>query len=523
MDCEDENLAPKRRKPGTVYCCVVNCHNNVDSAKRVDTPITFHSFPGKWYETARREAWITAVRRKDPDGSPWQPTKKTRICSAHFVDNCVSNIEGHPSYVPTIFPPVYRKKAPDAGRHKRWMQRKHNAVHSLQKTCQGMLTTDTPEPSALPDEHDQERSEDEQLDILADIASAAPRLPTYRDVGTETESSSHAGSLKMMLSVTDGVNAMCQVNHFDHVEQVEQSCTEQSWRRQCGFQGFATLQKSEQALQDLCNVTLAVFTVLLNLLPEQRYRSSDVTREDRLVLFLMKLKLGVSLRAFATLFGISRSTASRVFHVTLDYLSVKLQDWVFVPPRHCIREAMPECFKRQYPDCTFVIDCTEVRTEAPSQPEQQHELYSHYKGTYTLKWLVAITPDGMVAFISPAYGGRCSDSEITRHSGFLTLLKPNDVVLSDKGFPSIRTSVSDQGAVLVMPPFNLGGGQLSVGDMTATFAIAQVRIHVERAIQRLKQFNILNNRVPLSLIPEMSKVMRVCSALVNLQTPIIRS
>ncbi|XP_040073417.1 uncharacterized protein LOC115317770 [Ixodes scapularis] len=259
------------------------------------------------------------------------------------------------------------------------------------------------------------------------------------------------------------------------------------------------------------------------MLPEQRYRSSDVTKEDRLVLFLMKLKLEISLTALGAIFGIRKSTASRVFRVTLDCLSVKLANWVFVPPRQTIKDTLPVCFREQYPKCTFIIDCTEVRTETLTDAEAQHYLYSHYKGCYTLKWLVAILPNGMVSFLSGVYGGRHSDSFITRDSGFLTLVEPGDVVMCDKGFPAIKTTVAEEGAILVMPPFNVGGGQLSKQDVEDTLTIAQVRVHVERAIQRLKLHNVLTNRVPLSLIPHMEKVMKVCGGLVNMQSPIIRT
>lgn len=78
-------------------------------------------------------------------------------------------------------------------------------------------------------------------------------------------------------------------------------------------------------------------------------------------------------------------------------------------------------------------------------------MYSHYKGAYTLKWLVAIVPNGMIAFISKPYGGRHSDSHITRHSGFLTHVHQGDLILSDKGFPAITTTMGDKGAILIMP------------------------------------------------------------------------
>ncbi|XP_064469587.1 uncharacterized protein LOC135384313 [Ornithodoros turicata] len=338
----------------------------------------------------------------------------------------------------------------------------------------------------------------------------------------QTDGPLPSGQLKILLSATDGSTGMTQVTHVDKLEE-EVPRKVKRWRRKCGFKGFDTLQKCEQALRDLCGVSMAVFALLLSLLPDQRHRASDVTKEDRLVLRLMKLKLGIRLTALAALFGINKSTAAHVFRITLDHLSIKLEQWVFVPPRGTIKDTMPPCFTRNYPECTFVIDCTEVKTQTPSNPEQQHYLYSNYKGCYTLKWLVRIIPNGMIAFISDPYGGRHSDSYITTNSGFLTHVLPGDLILSDKGFPSIATTMKEHGAILVMPPFNRGGGQLSVEDMEPTLVIAQVRIHVERVIQRLKIYQVLSNCIPLSLIPHMYKVMKVCAALVNLQSPIIKT
>lgn len=244
--------------------------------------------------------------------------------------------------------------------------------------------------------------------------------------------------------------------------------------------------------------------------------------EDRLNLFLMKLNLGISFTALAALFSVHKSTAARTFRYLLDILSVRLERWVFVPARDIIKESLPPAFKTNYPGCTFIIDCTEIRTETPSDPEQQHYLYSSYKGGYTIKLLIGIIPNGMISFISRIYGGRRSDSHITVNSGFLSLVEPGDVVLSDKGFPNIRTTMAEKGAVLVMPPFSTGGQQFSQENMDTTYQIAQVRIHVERVIQRLKIFHILKHRIPLSLIPQMNKVVQVYSALVNMQAPIIK-
>ncbi|KAH9379796.1 hypothetical protein HPB48_021089 [Haemaphysalis longicornis] len=75
---------------------------------------------------------------------------------------------------------------------------------------------------------------------------------------------------------------------------------------------------------------------------------------------------------------------------------------------------------------------------------------------------------------------------------------------------------------LVMPPFLHGQGQFTENEVQETYNIAQVRIHVERMIQRIKLYNILNSQVPTELLPAMSDVFHMCCVLANLQPPILK-
>ncbi|XP_075530614.1 uncharacterized protein LOC142563841 isoform X2 [Dermacentor variabilis] len=98
----------RKKRRGRRYCCVFDCHNQ----EGFDKSVTFYTFPSRSYETERRQRWIQAVRRIEPDGRPWQPNANTRICSRHFFGNAKSNFMSHPSYVPTIFPPAYHHSGP---------------------------------------------------------------------------------------------------------------------------------------------------------------------------------------------------------------------------------------------------------------------------------------------------------------------------------------------------------------------------------------------------------------------------
>lgn len=96
------------------------------------------------------------------------------------------------------------------------------------------------------------------------------------------------------------------------------------------------------------------------------------------------------------------------------------------------------------------------------------------------------------------------------NSGFLDLVEPGDTILADKGFPGIQAGLDEAEAVLVMPPFLHGQGQFTESEVQETYNIAQVRIHVERMIQRIKLYNILNAQVPTELLPAMSDVFHMC-------------
>ncbi|XP_037501500.1 uncharacterized protein LOC119375392 [Rhipicephalus sanguineus] len=360
--------------------------------------------------------------------------------------------------------------------------------------------------------------------MLCIVVSVNNLLYTETQTPEESESTT---SFSVFICCTQGNNSSTQISHQE-TRNCEVQHTPAVASKHCGpdhrtsyFAGYDSVSKCTSALEDLCNVTSVVFSLLLSLFPAFSERKCDVSNEDRLLLFLTKLKLGISYSSLATLFSINERSASRHFKSVLKTLAFATSKWVFRPPLRVIQATMPECFRVHYPDCTLIIDCTEIRTEQPPTVQQQRTLYSQYKSGYTLKYLVALTPGGMICFHSDAYGGRVSDTHITVDSTFLDIVKAGDKVLADKGFPGIRTVLGERNAVFVMPPF-LQGRQFSAQEVMDTYNIAQVRIHVERAIQRIKVHNILNSRVPTEMIPLMTDVFHMCCVLANLQAPIIK-
>ncbi|CAH3117580.1 unnamed protein product, partial [Porites lobata] len=157
---------------------------------------------------------------------------------------------------------------------------------------------------------------------------------------------------------------------------------------------------------------------------------------------------------------------------------------------------MPDSFKEKYSCTRVIIDCTEIRCQMPSSLLLNSKLFSSYKNHVTLKGLVGIAPSGAITFISQLCSGSISDHEIVERSGFLKLEFDNgDTVMADKGF-----TIGDLlilGVTLNIPPFLGSNSQMTAQDFIKTQEIASVRIHVERAINKIKNFHLWDSVVPL--------------------------
>ena len=67
-----------------------------------------------------------------------------------------------------------------------------------------------------------------------------------------------------------------------------------------------------------------------------------------------------------------------------------------------------------------------------------------------MKFLVGISPAGVISFVSDAWGGKTSDRQIVIDSGLLELLESGDNVMTDKGF-TIKDLLRDKGCTLNIP------------------------------------------------------------------------
>ena len=70
----------------------------------------------------------------------------------------------------------------------------------------------------------------------------------------------------------------------------------------------------------------------------------------------------------------------------------------------------------------------EVFIERLSDLLARAQVWSNYKHHSTVKFLIGITPQGTISFVSECVGGRMSDKDITEKSGIIDHLLPGQYV-----------------------------------------------------------------------------------------------
>ena len=265
-------------------------------------------------------------------------------------------------------------------------------------------------------------------------------------------------------------------------------------------------------------------------------KPTKLSVEDQIVLTIIKLKHNPVFELLALLFDVSLTTCIDYFWKWIDLMFVNMKRLIRMPDRDNIFNTIPAHFKCKFPRLTSIIDCFEVFVEAPSSLLARAQFYSQYKKHTTIKVFISCTPLGAINFVSQCYGGRASDIQVVKESGFHTSKyhMPGDQVLADRGFTLVEEFAAGSSSELLIPAFTKGKTQLSAREVEVTHKIASVRIHIERVIGLLRnRYTILKGTLPLrliksikdekncSIIANCDKLVVVCSALTNLNGSII--
>ena len=245
-----------------------------------------------------------------------------------------------------------------------------------------------------------------------------------------------------------------------------------------------------------------------------------LTKFQEFILVMLRLRLGLFENDLAHRFKVCRSTVSKVVNAWIPFLRREFEPLIAIPQREVLQYYMPESFKKLLPNVTVIVDCTEFEMERPSALDSQSACYSSYKSRTTMKSMLGITPSGVLCFVRDLFPGSTSDKEITVLSVFLEKLNHGDQVMADKGF-NCQDELASVGATLVIPTVLDKKVQFSSKETNHNKVVASFRVHVERLMERIKNWHIFDRRIPITLAPIASDMLVVVSALTNFHPPLI--
>ena len=505
---------------GGYTCCVPGCSSNNNR----NPELSFYNFPnGKSKESIElRKRWINLISRKD-----FSPTIGDRVCSLHFPGGRKTYTNLLPTIVPKATRPTptkprstvkARNRTPLLAKTKT-VQAKRRLFSELDDTEDNLTVSVSSTVSNI-----NTSPHKENTDPIACLQKQMAKL-----LATNEQLKDENAQLKKESEYQKVMIRDLTVQLEDEVKRKQFSIecfkgNDNLIRFYTGLQDYKTFKTLFDSFGPAVN-SLVYYGTKTN---SERLNSDSVmkrgpkrssTPEQEFFLVLVRLRLGLLEEDLATRCGLSQSQMSRIFITWVDFLHSRFRTYPIWPTRESINKTMPVVFKAMYRSTRVVIDCTEIFIERPSSFQSQSATYLSYKSHNTAKGLVGISPSGAVTFVSDLYVGRSSDKQVTLDCGIFDLLAPGDSIMADKGFDI--EDILPNGVTLNIPPFMRNKEHLSIEEETETRRIASVRIHVERAIARIKNFRILSTVFPISMGADLNKIWVICCCLSNFLPPLI--
>ncbi|KAF4106552.1 hypothetical protein G5714_012542 [Onychostoma macrolepis] len=395
-------------------CCVVGCNVRAHDRRgeKIDNGVSFYCFPA-WKQNEgshvsdvtkrRRMAWISAIRRMDIHFA--DIPRSLKVCSRHFHSGkpAYEMDESHPDWAPTLHLGHAEVTATVSDRHVR-RQLRHNLRESegggqneqnnmneeerdgLQEDAEEEGYGDQAEAGAAEEEEEHgeqaeaEAAEEEEYREQTETDKPAAKRLRAECQFCEQSSAELTRLLQENRELRSELNKMKMDEEFlkDNTERV---------RYYTGLPCFAIL--------------LSLFTTVKPFLPAAK----KLSQFQMVLLTLIRLRLDLPIQHLSHIFNVSRRTLSATFADTIDVLYARLSPLLYWPERHCLQATMPHQFLEAFGKrVAIIVDCFEICTERPSNLMARAQSFSHYKGTHTMKYLIGITPQGQISFISKGWG-----------------------------------------------------------------------------------------------------------------------
>uniref|UniRef100_A0A8C6WW33 THAP-type domain-containing protein n=1 Tax=Neogobius melanostomus TaxID=47308 RepID=A0A8C6WW33_9GOBI len=384
----------------TQSCCVLGCHK--DRRGNFTPPLRFFSFPS-WKQKQgayvsdvtrrRRLAWVAAVNRTNVT---FDSVSKYIVCSRHFI-------KGKPSYEmfdqdPDWAPSLHlghgepQSDSPVKFEKKRCMKTKRDEERMAKQKLENMISGDNFDITDLQVQHVQ-------------------LLKAFGEMQTEA--------------------AKLRAENEKFEDALQSDFSKLSYR---------FLKCDEEQLQFLTGLHSVTFDWLVPKISRIIFRvHPEVKQQDHLLIVLMKLKLGLCDDDLGYRFQIHGGIITAMCQTWIPALAAVLSPLVAWPSQDAIVKTNPSIFTGGVRQCCCIVDTFEVTIATPNAT------------TKVASYLIGATPAGAITFVSlGSFSRKKSDRQLIRESGFVDLLKPKDLLLTNKTLP-IQKDLDAIGATLLTP------------------------------------------------------------------------
>ncbi|XP_057697320.1 uncharacterized protein LOC130918988 isoform X2 [Corythoichthys intestinalis] len=257
-------------------------------------------------------------------------------------------------------------------------------------------------------------------------------------------------------------------------------------------QGEYLILENDQAAVVHTGITLKTLNVLVEAV--QCYASDDFwpSVRSQVLMTLMKLKTNQPLAVLSMYFRTSEPTAVKIVEFWIDVLGAVLRPFVPWLPKQIVRATVP-------------VECN-------------GSIMHHFQGRSlpsAVKYLTAVSPCGLIVFVSAAFAGCRDCAHVPQGSGLLDHLVPGDEVTTRGGFAVKKLLLEGQVYLVVSSLSKIDN--LPAATSSPSGNVAHVGKQVESAIQHLMSYKILAQGVPTALLPRIDNILCVCAALTNLR------
>lgn len=246
--------------------------------------------------------------------------------------------------------------------------------------------------------------------------------------------------------------------------------------------------------------------------------------KHHLLFCLNKIRLDSTFNQLSDDYAMTPSYLSKIFSKNIPLIASVMRPFIVSLDSEMIKKTLPMAFRHKYNNVSCIIDCLEIEIEKPSKAINQALTWSDYKKANTIKYLISCTPNGLVNYISPGFGGRTTDTCLVKSCDFVQTLKSGMFVMADRGFKHVEPFLKKAGITLVRPPSVETGVKMSKTEAKLTKQIASLRIHIERVIRRLREFRMLKPHACINFkyVKILDEIIIIACALINIQDSLIK-